>query len=141
MTFTYLLPGIREKGGAYGAGCQVNESGTFSFYSFRDPKIDSTYDYFERAVGQVLDKEFTEQQLKEAKMLAFQKYDKVLEPSLKGLLEFSRGYTDEHRMKLRLRALDLTREDIAGVAEKYLMKAIEQGRTSRVVFGSQSAPI
>ncbi len=21
MTFTYLLPGIREKGGAYGAGC------------------------------------------------------------------------------------------------------------------------
>lgn len=61
MTFTYLLPGIREKGGAYGAGCQVNESGTFTFYSFRDPKIDQTYDHFERAVGQVLDKEFSEQ--------------------------------------------------------------------------------
>jgi presequence protease len=40
MTFTYLLPSIREKGGAYGAGCQVNESGTFTFYSFRDPKIE-----------------------------------------------------------------------------------------------------
>lgn len=61
MTFTYLLPSIREKGGAYGAGCQVNESGTFTFYSFRDPKLEQTYDNFERAVGQVLDKEFSEQ--------------------------------------------------------------------------------
>lgn len=61
MTFTYLLPSIREKGGAYGAGCQVNESGTFTFYSFRDPKIEQTYDSFERAVGQVIDKEFSEQ--------------------------------------------------------------------------------
>jgi len=40
MTFNYLLPSIREKGGAYGAGCQVNENGTFTFYSFRDPKIE-----------------------------------------------------------------------------------------------------
>ena len=69
-------------------------------------------------------------------MRAFQKYDKVLEPSLKGLLNFTRGYSDEHRMKLRLRALDLTREDLSAVAEKYLMKAIEEGKTSRVVFGS-----
>ncbi len=73
-------------------------------------------------------------------MLTFQKLDKVLEPSLKGLLQFSRGYTDEHRMKLRLRAMDLTREDVAAVAEKYLMKAVEGGHTSRVVFGSQQAP-
>ena len=73
-------------------------------------------------------------------MLTFQKLDKVLEPSLKGLLQFSRGYTDEHRMKLRLRAMDLTREDVAAVAENYLMKAVEGGKTSRVVFGSQQAP-
>jgi uncharacterized protein YukJ len=55
-------------------------------------------------------------------------------------MQFSRGYSDEHRMKLRLRALDLSREDVAAVAEKYIMKAIEGGNTSRVVFGSQSAP-
>jgi Zn-dependent M16 (insulinase) family peptidase len=50
MTFNYLLPSIREKGGAYGAGCKVNESGTFSFYSYRDPKIESTYENFEKAL-------------------------------------------------------------------------------------------
>ena len=51
MTFTYLLPSIREKGGAYGAGCQVSESGTFTFYSYRDPKVDQTYDNFEKAIN------------------------------------------------------------------------------------------
>lgn len=61
MTFTYLIPLIREKGGAYGAGCRVSESGTFTFHSYRDPKIEATYDNFEKALNQVLDKEFTEQ--------------------------------------------------------------------------------
>lgn len=61
MTFSYLLPSIREKGGAYGAGAKVSESGTFTFTSYRDPKIDATFDNFEKAVNQVLDKDFTEQ--------------------------------------------------------------------------------
>lgn len=43
----FLLKSIREKGGAYGAGCKSNESGVFSFYSFRDPKIEQTFDNFE----------------------------------------------------------------------------------------------
>jgi len=51
MTFSYLLPSIREKGGAYGAGAKVSESGTFTFTSFRDPKIDATFENFERAVN------------------------------------------------------------------------------------------
>jgi presequence protease len=44
MTFTYLLPSVREKGGAYGAGASAGESGTFTFYSFRDPKLEQTYE-------------------------------------------------------------------------------------------------
>ncbi len=139
MTFTYLLPSIREKGGAYGAGAKVSESGTWTFTSYRDPKVDQTYDNFEKAVNQTLDKEFSEQQLREAKMLTFQKLDKIQDPSIKGLYAFSRGYTDEQRLKLRLRALDVTREDLVAVTEKYIVKAIEDGITSRVVFGSQNA--
>lgn len=50
MTFTYLLPSIREKGGAYGAGCGVDESGIISFYSFRDPNVGRTFENFERAI-------------------------------------------------------------------------------------------
>ena len=51
-------------------------------------------------------------------------------------MEFTRGYTDDFKMKMRLRALDVSKEDITEVGEKYLMKAIEDGKTSRVVFGS-----
>lgn len=65
--------------------------------------------------------------MQESKLLAFQKLDKVLEPSLKGLIQFSRGYTDEHRLKLRLKALDCTKTDLQQFAQKYLMCAIENG--------------
>ena len=42
-------------------------------------------------------------------------------------------------MKLRVRALETSKEDVVFVAQKYLMNAIENDRTSRVVFGSQAA--
>lgn len=137
LTFNYLLPSVREKGGAYGAGCRVNESGLIDFYSFRDPNIVPTYNNFERSVHEIIEGKFNLRDMQEAKLLAFQKLDKVLEPSYKGLLEFTRGYSDEHRLMLRLKALDCSKADLQDFAEKYIMKAIEEGKTSRVVFGSQ----
>ena len=56
---------------------------------------------------------------------------------MKGLLQFTRGYSDEHKMQLRLRALEVSKDDLVYVAQKYLMGAIESDSTSRVVFGSQ----
>lgn len=50
MTFSYLMPSIREKGGAYGAGCTMNESGLINFYSYRDPRLAQTYDNFEKSI-------------------------------------------------------------------------------------------
>ena len=86
-----------------------------------------------------MDGQFSDLELQEAKLLAFQKLDKVVDPSLKGLVQFTRDYTDEQKMSLRLKALDVTRDDLVFVAQKYLMGAIEKNQTSRVVFGSQSA--
>lgn len=37
LTYGFLLPSIREKGGAYGAGCGVSDSGVVSLFSYRDP--------------------------------------------------------------------------------------------------------
>ena len=71
LTFNYFMPRIRERGGAYGAGCAMDESGLINFYSFRDPKIGQTYDNFERSVQDVIDGEFGEQQMQESKLLAF----------------------------------------------------------------------
>ena len=71
--------------------------------------------------------------------MAFQKLDNVVEPSLRGLVQFTRNYTDEQKMRLRIKALEVGREQLVYVAEKYLMDAFENNRTSRVVFGSQNA--
>jgi Zn-dependent M16 (insulinase) family peptidase len=45
-----MIPLIREKGGAYGGGASANESGTFTMYSYRDPRVTETYDNFEKAI-------------------------------------------------------------------------------------------
>ena len=87
----------------------------------------------------MIDGKFNETMLNESKLLAFQKLDAGRDPSLKGLVQFTRGYTDEQKLKLRLRALEVTQEDLIYVAEKYMMGAIEKNATSRVVFGSQNA--
>ena len=87
----------------------------------------------------VLDGRFSEQELAEAKLSAFQKLDRVLAPQVKGLLHFTRGVEDAERLALRARALDVTREDVMRIAERYMMTNMEEQTTSRVVFGSQQA--
>lgn len=125
-TYVYLHTSVREKGGAYGAGCAVNDSGIISMYSYRDPNCDATYDHFERAIAEIIEGKFSERELVESKLLAFQKLDKVVEPSLRGLVQFTRGYSDEQKMRLRLKALEVTKDDLVYVAEKYMMSAIEK---------------
>ena len=61
LTFGFLLPSIRERGGAYGAGATLSESGIMSLYSFRDPNITKTYKNFDIALKDVIDGNFTQQ--------------------------------------------------------------------------------
>jgi len=55
------------------------------------------------------------------------------------LVKFTRGLDDEFRRNLRLTALDVKSQDLNEVARKYMLSAVESGKTSRVVFGSQTA--
>ncbi|MCH9674252.1 MAG: insulinase family protein, partial [Gammaproteobacteria bacterium] len=48
----YLHRAIREQGGAYGAGATYSaDSGSFRFYSYRDPRLTETLDDFDRSVA------------------------------------------------------------------------------------------
>ena len=52
----YLHGAIREKGGAYGAGAtQDSASACFKFYSYRDPRVEGTFDDFEQSIDWLLD--------------------------------------------------------------------------------------
>ena len=105
LTHSFLLQSVREKGGAYGGGCTTNENGLLSFYSFRDPRVEETFENFENAVADVIDGQFGGRELDEAKLVTFQKLDKALDASLKGLLQFTRGYESADVAELRMRAL------------------------------------
>jgi presequence protease len=137
LTHEFLHPLIREKGGAYGSGASANENGLFNMYSFWDPKLEETYENFEKSIQKLTSKEFSEKQLEQAKLATFQRLDKILEPSLKGMLLFTRGYTDEQRASHRLRVLECSKDEVSKFAEETLMTQLEKGQTSRVVFGAQ----
>ena len=76
LTFGFFLPSIRERGGAYGAGCALNDSGVMSFYSFRDPNVEKTYENFVIGMRSVIEGNFDEQQINESKLLVFQRLDR-----------------------------------------------------------------
>lgn len=39
----FLLPTLREQGGAYGGGMNVSTSGELGYYTYRDPRLDESY--------------------------------------------------------------------------------------------------
>ncbi|KAF9978441.1 Mitochondrial presequence protease [Actinomortierella ambigua] len=102
MSNLYLHREIREKNGAYGGGAgYAATTGLFSFYSYRDPSPKKTLQTYTDAVRWVLEgkKEFSEQELAEAKLSIFQKMDTPISPAEEGLIVFSEGITDEMRQR------------------------------------------
>ncbi len=49
LSYDYLWNEVRVKGGAYGVGFQTSKMGNMSFYSYRDPHLDETFDRFIQA--------------------------------------------------------------------------------------------
>jgi Zn-dependent M16 (insulinase) family peptidase len=135
ISLSILHKEIREKGGAYGSGAKNTESSLCTFFSYRDPKPDRSYEIFEKAIMAARDGKFNEQDIRDAKIFTFSKVDRIINPADKGLLYFLRNVTDEEKNQFRNRLLVVTAEDIKQVAENYFIKQLEEGTTSRVVFG------
>ena len=129
---------IREKGGAYGSGVSPSDSGLCVFYSYRDPNAERTYNTFEKAIIQIKEGKFTDQDIKDAKIYTFSIVDKIINPSNKGLEMFLRNLDENSRNTFRNRLINTTRDDVIEVCTKYLVPQLENGTTSRVVFGNVS---
>jgi presequence protease len=127
---------IREKGGAYGSGASPSDSGLCVMYSYRDPHPERTYNTFEKALMMVSEGKFSQQDIKEAKIFTFSQVDKIINPANKGLELFLRGIKEEDRNIFRNRLLNVNKDDLIEVCKKYFIPQLEEGNTSRVVFGS-----
>ena len=122
LTHNYLHPEVREKGGAYGASASASPvSGLFSMSSYRDPNPRNSLKTFQNAGKYARDKEWSPRELEEGKLSVFQQIDAPTSVSSDGSKEFMLGINEEMDQKMREDLLDVTKEDIQAVAQKYLV--------------------
>jgi presequence protease len=124
---THLHKEIREKGGAYGSGANYSpHTGNFHFYSFRDPNLAKTIQEFQNSLLKISKRDFTENDLEEAKFGAIQSLDAPVPPGNRAKTAFAwkkAGRTIEERQKFRETVLKATRDDVANVVRELLLRS------------------
>lgn len=123
LVHNFLHPEVREKGGAYGASASASPiSGLFTMSSYRDPNPRNSLSVFQRAGVYARDKEWSSRELEESKLSIFQGIDAPRSVSSEGSKEFMYGITEDMDQKMRENLLDVTKQDVQRVAQKYLVQ-------------------
>ncbi|KAL8734112.1 MAG: hypothetical protein Q9181_003301 [Wetmoreana brouardii] len=131
LTHKHLHHEIREKGGAYGGGAYSRGlSGLFGFYSYRDPNPQNTLKVINDAGRWARDKEWTDQDLEEAKLSVFQGVDAPESVSDEGMTRFLSGVDEHMEQRKREQLLDAKKQDVAEVAQNYLVDDMDKARVA-----------
>ena len=135
LTHKHLHSEIREKGGAYGGGAYSRPlSGTFGYYSYRDPNPPNTLNIMQDAGKVALERKWAEQDLEEAKISVFQSVDAPEAVNEEGMSLFLGGVDEEMEKERRQRLLDCSIEEVKDAAEKYLVGTVAE-KSKMVVLG------
>lgn len=120
----FLHRAIRERGGAYGAGAGLHaDSGSFRFFSYRDPRLAETLADFDASIDWLLRTPHEAQPLEEAILGVVAAIDRPGSPAGEAINAwFSElfGRTPEQRRRFRARVLAVTIEDLQRVARTWL---------------------
>ena len=128
LTHKHLHHEIREKGGAYGGGAYAKGlSGMFGLYSYRDPNPQNTISIMRDAGRWARDKDWTDQDLEEAKLSVFQGLDAPESVSEEGMTRFLSGIDEDMEQVKREQLLDVRKEDLRDVAQQYLVDGVQNG--------------
>jgi Zn-dependent M16 (insulinase) family peptidase len=139
LTHNYLHPEVREKGGAYGASASASPvSSLFTMSSYRDPNPRNSLKTFQSAGKYARDKAWSSRELEEGKLSVFQQIDAPTSVSSDGAKEFMLGITEEMDQKMREDLLDVTKEDVQSVAQRYLVD-VETDQQAVCVLGEKKA--
>lgn len=122
----YLHRAIREQGGAYGGGAGYHpDSGSFRFYSYRDPRLAQTLVDFDRSLDWLHSTDHPARTLEEAILGVIAAIDKPGSPAGEAIAAFFGalfGRTPEQRRQFRQRVLAVTIADLQRVAQTYLQR-------------------
>ena len=120
----FLHTAIREKGGAYGAGATQDSSiAGFKFYSYRDPRVEGTFDDFSRSVDWVLNLKDGDALVDQAILGLIGSLDRPGSPAGEAKQAFHMdrtGRTREIRQTFRDRLLQVKWADVQRVTDAYL---------------------
>jgi Zn-dependent M16 (insulinase) family peptidase len=140
LTHKHLHHEIREKGGAYGGGAySKGMDGVFGFYSYRDPNPLNTMSIMRNAGQWAVEKQWSDRDLEEAKLSVFQSIEAPRSVSKEGMSRFLSGVTDEMVQERRERLLDVNKEHVREVAQKYIVEALSKGEGSMVFLGEKKS--
>ncbi|KAL9096128.1 MAG: hypothetical protein Q9165_001651 [Trypethelium subeluteriae] len=136
LTHKHLHHEIREKGGAYGGGAYHRGlNGVFGYYSYRDPNPVNTLTVMRDAGAWARDREWSERDLEEAKLSVFQGVDAPESVSQEGMVRFLSGVNEKVEQRKREELLDVKREQVRDVAQRYLVEGAKDG--SLAVLGEK----
>ena len=120
----FLHKAIRERGGAYGGGAGFDsDSGTFRFYSYRDPRLRETLDDFDNSLQWLQQTKNDPESLKEAILSVISAIDRPGSPAGEARRAFHdglHGRTAEQRRLFRSRVLQVSSDELRRVAATYL---------------------
>ena len=121
LSTTGLWNLVREKGGAYGVGAYLDYiERIWSFYSYRDPRLDGTIGDLRKAVEGF---SVTDSQLSDALIAELSRSLKPTVPAIRSLVDIRRilyRIADEDRERKRREILALTRDDIMASRDRFL---------------------
>lgn len=138
LTHKHLHHEIREKGGAYGGGAYSRAlDGVFGFYSYRDPNPVNTMKIMKNAGRWAVDKQWSDRDLEDAKISVFQSVDAPRAVNEEGMGNFLYGITEEMKQKRREQLLDVTKDEVRDVAQKYIVDALAQNKERMVFLGEK----
>ncbi len=123
----FLHRSIREQGGAYGGGAgYAADTGSFRFYSYRDPRLAETLLDFDRSVDWLHNHPHEPRQLEEAILGVISDIDRPYSPAGEAIGSWFaqlHGRDPQQRRKFRRQVMAVTLDDLKRVAKIWLNPA------------------
>ncbi|TNF35243.1 MAG: peptidase M16 [Gammaproteobacteria bacterium] len=121
----YLHRAIREQGGAYGGGASHDTAtGTFRFFSYRDPRLADTYADFDAAIHWAANTAHDARTVEEAILGVIASLDRPASPAGEAKSQYYQslfGRDLAFRKAFRAGVLATTTQDLQRVASQYLL--------------------
>ena len=116
----FLHKRVREQGGAYGGGASYDPfSGTFKFFSYRDPRFIETIEDFQSALSWASLGSFDDDMILESKLSVLSDIDKPSSPAGEAFKDYrlsGEGKTQKMREEYRKNIFSVSKDDLVEAA-------------------------